>query len=206
MTPFELALQNELDIETQRFVNKWLFIWHNYNVEGRVVDVEDFRGGKFHVGGGVFQGQIQDLYWQAIGRYLTGKIIEIFQKWDEGTRSYPAELRKSSLERTGIHAGKFVAKIIKKSTDTDRALRGRGFPDQIEPYNSTGYHSHANAEIHRLVAAHTALLEGNTAKLVVPAPTLRRRFEKVYAENRGVIWLVGLAISCLYAAFKIFVG
>jgi hypothetical protein len=209
MTPFELALRNELDIEAQRFINKWLFPWHNINIENRVVEVEDFRGGKFHVGGIVFQGQIQELYWQAIGRYLSGKIIEIFRKWDEETRSYPVELRISSLERTGIYTGQFVAKIIKKSTDTDRRLRRRGHPDRVESYNSTGYHSHANAEIHRLVTAHTALLESTDAK-PAPAPTspltLRRRFEKIYAENRGLIWLAGLGITGLYALFRFFVG
>lgn len=28
MTPFELTLQSELDVEWQRFANKWLFPWH----------------------------------------------------------------------------------------------------------------------------------------------------------------------------------
>lgn len=204
MTPFELALQNELDVEAQRFINKWLFIWHNYNIEGRVVDVEDFRGGNFHPGGGVFQGQIQELYWQAIGRYLSGKIHEIFRRWDDETRSYPADSRNSSLAGTEICARQFVAKIIKESTDTDRALRGRGYPDRIGQYNSTGYHSHANAEILRLVASHRALIENSAAKSL--KLTLRRRFEKLYAENRALIWLAGIAFTGLYTAYKLFVG
>ena len=56
MTPFELNLRNVLDVERQRFTNKWLFPWHNINIQNRVVDVEDFRGGKFAVGGFLFPG------------------------------------------------------------------------------------------------------------------------------------------------------
>jgi hypothetical protein len=41
MTPFELALQNDLDVEALRFINKWLFIWYNYNIQGRVVPVSN---------------------------------------------------------------------------------------------------------------------------------------------------------------------
>src|SRR5260370_479582 len=33
MTPFELALQTALGVEAQRFINKWLFIWYNYNIK-----------------------------------------------------------------------------------------------------------------------------------------------------------------------------
>jgi hypothetical protein len=158
MTPFELALRNELHVEWQRFSNDWLFPWHNINIEGRVVEVEDFRGGRFHTGGIVFQGQIQTMFWQSIGRYLSAKIHNIFQNWDEKTRTYPTALRKSSLTGTEQLLRQFVSSIISLATDTDRALRGQGYPDRIDPFNSTGYHSDANAEIHRLVEAHMALL------------------------------------------------
>ena len=150
MTPFELTLRNEMDVEWQRFTNQWLFKWHNININGRVVDVEDFRGGNFHVGGIVFQGQIQQLYWQAISRYLSNKIHNTFKQWDEETRSYPTDLRQSSLDGTERCLRQFVAKIIEHATDTDRRLRGKGYPQNIEPFNSRGYHSHANSEIHSL--------------------------------------------------------
>ena len=100
MTPFELNLQNELEIEWQRFSNKWLFIWHNINIRNRTVDVDDFRGGRIHVGGVPFEGQLQQIYWQAIGRYLIATIHNIFRRWDEDTHSYPSNARRSSREVT----------------------------------------------------------------------------------------------------------
>jgi hypothetical protein len=41
MTPFAPHLANTLDVEKQRFANKWLFPWHNINIPGRTVEVED---------------------------------------------------------------------------------------------------------------------------------------------------------------------
>ena len=159
MTPFELNLRNVLDVERQRFTNKWLFPWHNINIQNRVVDVEDFRGGKFAVGGFLFQGDLQQRYWQAIDRYLVAKVHEVFQKWDEETRSYTESKRRSSIEGTDKLLRGFVSAIIKKATDTDRRLRGRGFPDKVPVYNASGERSHANAEISRLADSHRSLIE-----------------------------------------------
>jgi hypothetical protein len=89
MTPFELSLGPELDIERQRFGNEWMFKWYCLNMEGRTVDVPSFDGGRITIGGVLFQGQAQSIYWQSIGRYLNGKVHETFQKWDKDTRSYP---------------------------------------------------------------------------------------------------------------------
>jgi len=159
MTPFELNLRNVLDVEWQRFTNKWLFPWHNINIQNRIVDVEDFLGGKFAVGGFLFQGDLQQRYWQAIDRYLVAKVHDVFQKWDEETRSYTESKRRSCIEGTDKLLRGFVSAIIKKATDTDRRLRGRGFPDKVPVYNSSGEHSHANAEISRLADSHRSLIE-----------------------------------------------
>src|SRR5260221_8833786 len=144
MTPFELSLQNELDIEWQRFANKWLFPWHNINIPNQIVEVEDFRGGKIAVGGIVFQGQIQQVYWQAISRYLIGKVHETFRKWDDETRSYSGNARRSALIGTDKLLVRFVAAIVDHAKDTDRRLRGKGFPDNVPMYNAEQEHSHAS--------------------------------------------------------------
>ena len=80
MTPFELALKNELDVEWQRFVNQWLFKLHGMTYQGGVTDVDDFRGGRIHYSGIKFETQQQQVYWQAVSRYLTQKVNEIFKR------------------------------------------------------------------------------------------------------------------------------
>lgn len=197
-TPFILALEPQLDVEWQRFANNWLFRWHNLNMEGRVVDVEDFRGGRFHVGGIVFQGQIQNMYWQAIRRYLDQKIREVFKRWDEETASYPYEMKLESLERTEHLLRFFATRVITQATNTDRALRGNGNPNSVPEYNSSGLRSGAFASILRLVEAHKRLLGPRPESPVVsPVKSWGVRFEEWYARNKGVTWLIGIAIAII---------
>src|ERR1700676_3495172 len=141
MTPFELNLGHDLDIERQRFGNDWLFKWHSMNIDGRIVDVPSFDGGRI-ARNGRFEGQAQSLYCQAIGRYLNGKVHETFQKWDQDTRSYPPAQRSSSLDGTERLLGQFVASVAGRALETDRALRGRGSPVTDTP----------STEVERIVA------------------------------------------------------
>jgi hypothetical protein len=115
MTPFELSLGHELDIERRRFDSEWLFQWYNILSEDRIVDVPSFDGGRI-TRNGRFEGQFQSLYWQAIGRYLNSKVHEIFRRWDQETGSYPADQRRSSLDGTARLLGQFIAGVSSRST------------------------------------------------------------------------------------------
>ena len=42
MTPFELSLESELNIELQKFANDWFFKWHGMTYAGGVTDVGRF--------------------------------------------------------------------------------------------------------------------------------------------------------------------
>jgi hypothetical protein len=158
MTPFELSLGHELEIEQQHFDNEWLFKWHCLNMEGKTVDVPRFDGGRITIGGVLFQGQAQSIYWQAIGRYLNGKVHETFQKWEHETRSYPTALRASSLDGTERLTTQFVARVAQRSLETFRAVAGRGSPVTDPSYEGSAMHSAANVEILRLANAIRALL------------------------------------------------
>jgi hypothetical protein len=173
MTPFELSLGHDLDIERQRFGNEWLFKWYCLNMEGRTVDVPSFDGGRITIGGVLFQSQAQSIYWQSIGRYLNGKVHETFQKWDQDTRSYPAGLRLSSLDGTEMLVRQFVASVARQALETDRALRGRGSPVTDTPIEGSGMHSGANVEILRLAQSHRALLPAVNSGA---EPSVWRRF------------------------------
>jgi hypothetical protein len=65
VTPVELSIDAELNVEIQRFANDWLFKWHGMTYEGGKTDVEDFRGGRIHFAGIKFGHQQQAIYWQA---------------------------------------------------------------------------------------------------------------------------------------------
>lgn len=145
-------------MEQQRFANKWLFPWHQMNMEGRSFTVEDFRGGHISYGGDTFEGQPQTIYWQAIERYLKAEIHKCFRRWNTETVTYTTTSRRSSLDGTERILGIFVASIVRNAVDTDRRLRGRGYPPNDTPIDSSRTHTSANVEILRLKTAHEALM------------------------------------------------
>jgi hypothetical protein len=211
MTPFELHLSNELDVERQRFGNEWLFKWYSLNMEGRTVDVPSFDGGRITIGGVTFEGSAQSIFWQALGRYLDGKVHEIFQRWDRETSAYPKALRVSSLEGVGRLLNQFTAALMLRANETDQALRGRGTPKPDKSLLGSGTHAGVNVEVVRLLAAHKALIEQSWAKQdVSAAKSVSKWLEEFYANNKGLIWVAGivgpLALAAIGALLKGAIG
>jgi hypothetical protein len=165
MTPFELSLGHELDIERRRFDSEWLFQWYNILSEDRIVNVPNFEGGRIAIGGVRYEGTGHLLYWQAIRRYLNGKVHETFQRWDRETVTYPADLRRSSLDGTENLLVQFVAGVMERANTTDQALRGHGTPKTDKALEGRGAHSFANVEILRLTQAYMALMPAQVAEV-----------------------------------------
>jgi hypothetical protein len=199
ITPFEVHLGNELNVERQRFGNEWLFKWYSLNMEGRTVDVPSFDGGRITLGGIRFESQVQSIFWQALGRYLAGKVHEGFQKWDRETKEYPAELRKSSLYGTSSLLGRFAASVTQKAHETDKALRGQGTPKTDESLLGSGTQAEVTVEVHRLLLAHMALIEQSRPKDQAVPKTYSKRLEDFYANNKGLIWFGGVIGSLVVA-------
>jgi hypothetical protein len=188
MTPFEISLDRLLTVETQRFANDWLFKWHNLNIEGHTVDVDRFDGGMIHLGGIKFGDQQQQIFWQAISRYMNRKVHETFSEWDLATRSYPDPLRRASIDGIERRLRQFVANIVARSTETDRALRGQGYPGKVQSFESSSYAVSADFEISKLANAHKSLFEQVTMAKRIPQNTtdaeIRRRFLLALYESR----------------------
>lgn len=208
MTPFELSLENDLHIEWQNFANNWLFKWHGMTYEGGVTDVDDFRGGRIHYGGIAFGNQQQQIFWQCIERYLIQKIHEIFKRWDAEVARYSPAIRLTSIDGVERHVRVFIHKINALSLETDRRLRGQGYPQSVEQFNSAPQVSRAEAELGRLAHAHRLLLEGEVKQdLAKGKPLLLWKWlEDFYANNRGLIWLVGILITVSGIIYRLFSG
>ena len=201
MTPFEVGLKHELDVERLRFANEWLFDWHKISMPGRTVDVENFEGRRIRVGGVKFSG-VQPIYWQAVARYLIGKAHAVVGKWDEATRGYPLDKRTSSLDGTGALLRSFTSDTIQRAVKTDRALRGGGNPESVHPYNASGEHSRTNAEISRLVESNKSLIEG----AAVPGPPRLpfKIFEDLQLRYPGTLVIAGLLVALVALAASVF--
>jgi len=184
-TPFELKLATDLDIEFQRFANKWLFPWHQINIPNRSMDVEDFKGGRIRFGGILFDDQPQQIYWLAVGRYLSLKAHEIMQSWDVETRGYPVRQRASSLDRAEGLLSSFAGQIVGKALDTDRALRGRGYPKKDTPHWAGRTDVGAKAEIMLLAQAHRDLLAAYPNEKGPAVPTVTAEDFRTQAQHEA---------------------
>ena len=202
ITPFELALQHEVGEDYMRMANGWFFKWHNLTIPNRVVEVEDFYGGNFAVGGIVFQGQIQELYWRSVGKHLVDRVHRGFKQWETASANYPPNLKSASLDALERILNGYIARIVQMATDTDRALRGRGDPKSVQPYNGTGYHAQADAEVIRLKLAHMALLPKEEAK--VEKISWIKQVEEHFTKWRGVYAAVGLGTAVVSLIAKLF--
>jgi hypothetical protein len=207
MTPFELSLDNDLQIEWQRFANDWLFKWHGMTYEGGITDVEDFRGGRIRYKGIKFGDQQQQVFWEAVERYLIQKIHEVFKRWDTETAGYSAEIRVTSIDGVQRSLRQFVHRIIQHSLDTDRRLRGMGYPENVRHFDSSKPMSSAETEIAQLAQAYRALLEESKEQQDSLRTQLwSKRLEDFYANNKGLIWLGGICITVISAVWRFVLG
>jgi hypothetical protein len=199
-TPFEISLVHELGQDSIRMANDWFFKWHSINIPNRVVDVEDFYGGRISVGGIVFQGQIRDIYWSSVGKHLVDR-VHGFRQWENECAAYPPDLKRSALDALERSLNGYIARVIQKAVSTDQALRGHGDPASVPTYNSSGTHSRANVEVIRLKAAHLALIPTVN---VTANPSLLKRTEEHFTKWRGVYAGVSLLLAAIGLAIKFF--
>lgn len=208
MTPFELSLENELNLEVPRFANEWLFKWHGMTYEGGKTDVDAYDGRRIHYAGIKYGHQQQQVFWGAVARYLNQKTHETFKRWDVETQTYQACSRVASIDGVERCLGRLVGRIISRSIDTDRALRGGGTPESVTPFDGTGLQAQAVYEINRLAESHRQLMRPK--KVEEKSATLLERFskplEEFYANHKGLIWAGGAIRSGLSAAWRFFVG
>jgi hypothetical protein len=183
VTPVELSIDAELIVEIQRFDNDWLFKWYRLTSEGGLTDVDDFRGGRIRLGGARFGDQQQQLYWQAVDRYLRQKTHAVFKQWDNDTKSYPLSTRRSSIDGVERSLGQFVTQILSRSLATDKRLRGNANPvAHVRPPGQGG----AGGEVAYLAAAHRAMID----QAIAEAPrSYWKGLEAFYANNKGMSWL-----------------
>lgn len=207
MTPFELTLENEMSVVIQRFNNSWLFKWYGMTYEGGKTDIEDFRGGRIVYAGIRFGHQQQQIFWQAIHRYLDQKVHETFKQWELETRTLPNEVRLKSVDGVERTLRRFVAKIVADGKETDRRLRGEGFPQNVAPVDDGTANVYTLAEISNLATSHRMLLQHliESAKPPEPRKTLKWKWlEDFHAANKGLIWLFGLLGAAALAIWRYF--
>lgn len=108
----------------------WFFRWHALNYE-KEVDVDRFDGQRIHTGGLRFEAgtTIELVYWEAVARYVSNKINDVFERTENEIRISPN--RSFDLAEDAANVLRpFFQRILNHAIDTDRRLKGRGYPDK----------------------------------------------------------------------------
>jgi hypothetical protein len=154
------------------------------------------------LGGIEFGGQQQSIYWQAIERYLKGKVHSTFERWNVESKEYPDGLRRASLDGVERILGRFLAGIRQSALQTDQALRGAGTPrSDVSAFASTA-RPNAGAECWQLAESYRALLgHGNVGggdhKPQEPTRSWRGRIGEALSFKPG-IWGISVDLKKLF--------
>jgi hypothetical protein len=207
MSPFELTLESELNVEVQRFNNGWLFKWYGMTYEGGQTDVDDFRGGRIHYAGIKFGHQQQQIFWDAIDRYLDQKVHEIFKQWDTETRVYSNEVRRKSIDGVERTLGRFVSRVVAFGKETDRRLRGNGYPESVPAADDVVARVHTRAEISNLATSHRMLLDALIERELATRSSVpvsrKQRVENWLSNHKGILAAIGITIGLLTLVLRL---
>lgn len=205
VTPFGYRLQTDLANEFSRMDSEWFFQWHGLN-SGRDVDVDNFAGRRIRIGGVLFE-DCESAYWTAIKRYMTNKINDVFYLAEEEIRTLEASKVPAIAEDAANIIEEYCGRIRRHAVDTERAVRGRGYPDLnfTFPYAERMEYS---GEIARRKAALAAFYvpEEVPKPSLLPAPPrlpLSKRFERFYDGNKGKWATAALVLTAIGATFAV---
>ena len=137
MTPIYYRLENRLDREfkilDREKITHWLF---HFNGEG--VDIDNCRGGRIRIGGAMeFADQPRHIYWTFITPCLHDIILDVLNEADEQGRRYAPDIAREALDEASELLKSFVARVYNQMVVIDRRLRGKGYPDSVDPYDAS---------------------------------------------------------------------
>lgn len=194
-TLFGHRLLTELGNEFRQMDSEWFFRWHALSY-GEKVDVDRFDGQRIRVGGLRFEAgtSIELVYWEAVARYVSNKINDVFERAEQEIRVSPPSSAADLAEDAANALRPFFGRILNHAVDTDRRLKGRGYPDQ----NYTAPNSSKVSFVAEIERRKNSLTEFYKPPV---APTSRsERFEKFIEKNKGKLQLFGaFAAICTIA-------
>ncbi|MBW5438472.1 hypothetical protein FXB41_28030 [Bradyrhizobium canariense] len=208
MPPFDLKQQKALSDEFRRMEDEWFSKWQNIQIEGYLVDVDDFSGGRIHVDRNASERTIQRIYWQSLDRHLANGIHRAMERWDVETAHYPEEQRRLAL----VDLSEVLRHHVKRVGEKARQVHYRlpDIPEILSRSYCESFVSTATTEINRLEKAHLTLLDGMiSAQKAQPPPapqpkaSVMRRFNAFLYEWKGVIGLVTAVIGVIGMVFKL---
>jgi hypothetical protein len=129
MPSFSRRLMAEFDAEFARLANEWYLKWHNL-ARGEAIDVEDFRGGRIQMRDMRFDGAAEIAYWNAVERYASAKITEVFLRAESEIRARGGVRAAAIAEDASISVRSHLERLHRHAVFTECRLQERGYPDE----------------------------------------------------------------------------
>jgi len=146
MPSFSRRLAAEFDVEFARLANDWYLKWHDL-AQGEPIDVEDFRGGRIQMRDMRFDGAAELVYWNAVQRYASNKIAEVFLHAENEIRGRGGVRAAAIAEDAAIAIRSHLERLQRHAVFTEFRLQERGYPD--EKYLASHRDESIPAEIQR---------------------------------------------------------
>lgn len=152
MTPIYYQIHNLLDREYKALDRDKITHWLMRFKMG--VDIDDCRGGRITLGGNIeFEGQPREIYWSFITPCLQDIVHDVLRQAEDQGRRYPPEVAREALDEAADLLKSFITKVYDRMVNIDRTMRGKGYPENVEPYDPSQKVSALHANIDEQVAA-----------------------------------------------------
>lgn len=119
----------EFDAEFARLANEWYLKWHDL-ARGEPIDVDDFRGGRIQMRDMRFDGAAEIAYWNAVQRYASAKITEVFIRADGEIRARGGVRAAAIAEDASMSVRSHLERLHRHALFTECRLQERGYPDE----------------------------------------------------------------------------
>jgi hypothetical protein len=201
LTPFGHRLSTRLENERLRMSNEWFFFWHSLG-HGGAVDVDDFNGRRIRIGGVRFSGSTEVVYWSTVRRYIANQINDTFEVAENEIRATSTSNARAIVDDASGLLIAFCQRILGEAIETDRRLKGNGFPDpSYQSPHAARVLFRGDVEVRK--NSMIAFYHHNKP----PKQSLGARIEKFVEKNKGKLQITGSIVAILglaIAASKLF--
>ncbi len=151
------------------------------------LDIQDCRGGRISYSGVMFEGSPRDVFWTFLQPCLDDIVEETLEKAEEQSRDYGPQVASQGLEETRDLLKFFVTRVYARTVEIDRGLRGRGYPEKVDPHNAQSLVD----EMHRKIDEHSDAIIAQ-----VHMPSWFERRSDWMNRHHVVMWVVfGVVIT-----------
>jgi len=211
-SPFYPIIEKMVVDEITRLDKQQITPWAFFN-SGHPVRYKDFYGAEKTVGGAIlFDGSVRIVFWNGyVQPFLEALAVKAIEETVRRCKEndYP---RRIPLEQTAGLLKGYNRKTFARMVDIDRRLRGKGYPDSVQPYKAAGEINLMDAFVERHIAGELKLIQAQplaqlpaAPQTTPPAPSVPKGWARVeiwhkeHALAAKILWAAFAAISAVIA-------